>query len=61
MPLLSLRTVNTETHSYDTSTDVSDILLDKVRQNSGRCLQVCTICNKNQQDTHRYKMHPVRD
>ena len=44
--------MNTVTHSYDTLAVFPEILLVKEGQNSEPCLQVCTICNKNQQDAH---------
>jgi hypothetical protein len=43
LPLHSPRTVNTVTHSYDTSAVVPRLLLVKYDQIPGRCLQVSII------------------
>jgi hypothetical protein len=43
LPLLSLCTVNTVTHSYDTSAVLPLLLLVRYRQNPGRRFQVSTI------------------
>jgi len=46
LPLLHLRTVNTVTHSYNTSAVITHHLMAKGRQKSVRRQHVCTICNR---------------
>jgi hypothetical protein len=61
LPLLSPRTVNIVTHNYGTFAVLPQILLPEDGRNSGRRFEVCTICNKKQQNAHRDQIFRVND